>query len=73
MISLEELVEVDMLNIGGILLWVSNMIWFPETVYELITWMIGVCVGLSLISLNIMKIGHMIKKDNENVDRNAGN
>lgn len=73
MISLEELVEVDMLNIGGILLWVSNMIWFPETAYELITWMIGVCVGLSLISLNIMKIGHMIKKDNENIDRNAGN
>lgn len=66
MITFEDLVEVDALNIGGMLLWVSNMIWFPATVYEAITWAIGTCVGASLVTLNIIKIHHMIKEKSSN-------
>lgn len=61
---MQDLVQVDTLNIAGILLWVSNMIWFPATAYEVVTWIIGVCVGVSLVSLNVIKIHHMIKDKN---------
>lgn len=51
----KDLAEVDALNIGGITLWSVHMIWFPATVYELITTILGWGVAVSLIALNVKK------------------
>lgn len=61
--SISDLVEVDAINIGGMLVYVSSIIWLPATAYEVITWIIGTMVGVSLIALNIIKIKQYIGDD----------
>jgi len=47
-----DLLQVDGLNIAGMMHFVVNIIWFPASVYEIISWIIGSLVGLSLVALN---------------------
>lgn len=62
MTKMQDLIEVDALNLSGMLLWVSHLMWFPATVYETITWATGTAVGVSLVVLNIVKINQAVKK-----------
>ena len=68
--SMQDFIEVVALNVGGFLLyWATNMIFLPSTVYETVTWIVGTCVGVSLIALNVVKLYYTIKKGgNKTID-----
>ena len=61
--EVRELVGVDSLNIAAMVLWASNYVWLPSTVYEVVTWVIGSLVGISLIALNSYKLYQSIQRD----------
>lgn len=56
MTAMQDLVEVDALNVGGIMLWALTHVWFPESIPETITFVMGTLVGLSLLALNVTKL-----------------
>lgn len=53
-----DLIEVDALNIGGMFLWVTSHVWFPSSIHEVVTWVIGTLVGVSLLTLSILDGGY---------------
>lgn len=71
MTQMQDLVEVDALNIGGIMLWALTHVWFPESIPETITFVMGTLVGLSLLALNVTKLYYTIKKSSTNTKSNA--
>jgi len=60
-----DLIEVDALNIGGMFLWITRHVWLPSSIHEVITWVIGTLVGVSLLALNIIKIHQALKAQNQ--------
>lgn len=59
--GLSDLIEVDALNVSGMLLYALGIVWFPEAAYEVVSWAIGACVGISLVVLNVVKIYQYLK------------
>jgi len=73
MTSMQDLVEVDALNIGGIMLWALTHVWFPDTISEIITFVVGTLVGLSLLALNVTKLYYTIKKLHYTIKKSSTN
>jgi uncharacterized membrane protein len=71
MTAMQDLVEVDALNVGGIMLWALTHVWFPDSIPETITFVVGTLVGLSLLALNVTKLYYAIKKGATNTKSNA--
>lgn len=71
MTAMQDLVEVDVLNVGGIMLWALTHVWFPDSIPETITFVVGTLVGLSLLALNVTKLYYTIKKSATNTKSNA--
>ena len=67
--TIRSLIHADALNIGGITLYAHMVVWFPATFYEMVTWGIGSLVGISLITMNVVKTYHEIKNQKDKLKK----
>lgn len=54
-------IEIDALNIGTLLVMGAHHVWFPDTFYEGVTWVLSSLSLGTLIVLNYVKIKQMLK------------